>query len=406
MEYSAVMETRLKKIWKWMAGEGISLLMLEDCEARRDQNIRLLTGHPGDALLILSSGNPSKTDQVSANQERNLRPLEPAETAPAGGLCEQAVLVAWDINLAKLYTRAPVFLASYSDFDRQPRKAIAAAAQRFGIPAGSKIEIPSVTPYPVFLDYVGELTDYDILCRENGAGAEIQKLRAVKDREEIDIIRKAVNITNELIDLLEKNIRGGKIKTEADAALFIEVEARRRDCEGTSFGTLAAGPSRSFAIHAFPGWTCAPFAGQGFSILDFGVKYAGYCTDVTLTITRDLNPKQEKLSGLVEKASKLAISMAHNGTSAKEIAAAVDAFFARSKKQMPHGLGHGIGLQEHEYPVIRNSTNNEWVLEPGMVFTIEPGLYDPILGGCRLEHDILMTETGAEVLTASRIIRL
>jgi len=72
---------------------------------------------------------------------------------------------------------------------------------------------------------------------------------------------------------------------------------------------------------------------------------------------------------------------------------------------MPHGLGHGLGLQEHEYPVISNRANNEWVLEPGMIFTIEPGLYDPLLGGCRLEND-LITDTGTEVLTNSRIIRL
>ncbi|MDR0502818.1 MAG: Xaa-Pro peptidase family protein [Treponema sp.] len=390
MEYSATMEIRLKKIWEWMAAEGVSLVMLEDCESRRDSNIRWLTGHPSDALLFISLNNQEKAGQAVTGKN-----------APG-----QAVLVAWDLNLAKLYTRAPVFLAAYNDFDRQPKKAIAAVAQKFGIPPGSKIEIPSVTPYPVFLDYVGELTDYDILCRENGAGAEIGKYRAVKDKEEIEILRKAVSITNELIDLLEKNIRAEKIKTEADAALLIEVESRKRGCEGASFGTLAAGPQRSFAIHAFPGWTCAPFGSQGLSILDFGVKYEGYCTDVTLTFTRGLNPRQEKLVSLVEKASKLAISMAHNGTPAKNIAAAADAFFARSKKQMPHGLGHGIGLQEHEYPVIRNSAGNEWVLEPGMVFTIEPGLYDPILGGCRLEHDILMTETGAEVLTASRIIRL
>ena len=375
-KYSAAFTARLEKIWDWMAQEGIALLVLEDTETRRDQNIRWLTGHPSDALLFLS-------------------------------LDRNAILAAWDINLAKLCAgRSPVILASYNDFDRNPCKTIAAAAQKLLVPHGSKIEIPSVTPYPVFLEYVGELTNFDILCRNNGAAAEIRKLRAVKDEQEIAITRKAAGITNELIDLLEKNVRGEKIKTEADAALFIEVEARKRGCEGTSFGTLAAGPDRSFAIHAFPGWTCSPFGGQGLSILDFGVKFNGYCTDVTLTFARDLNPKQEKLVNLVEKAAKLAVSMAHNGIPARDIAAAVDTLFSKSKKQMPHGLGHGIGLQEHEYPIIRNRSDNEWVLEPGMVFTIEPGLYDPLLGGCRLENDILITETGAEVLTTSRIIRL
>jgi len=367
---------RFAKIYDWMAAEGIALVMLEDTEGRRDQNIRWLTGHPGDALLFLSAE-------------------------------KKAVLAAWDLNLAKIYAaKAPVQIAAYADFGRQPCKAIAAVAQTLGIPDGSKIEIPSVTPYPVFLDYVGELSKFDILCREKGAGREIIKLRTIKDKDEIAIIRKAASITNELIDLLEKNITSGKIKTEADAALFIQVECRKRDCEGTGFETIAAGPDRSFGIHAFPSWTCAPFGGQGLSILDFGVKYCGYCTDVTLTFARGLNPKQEKFVTMVEKAHKLAIQMSHNGTPTKEIAAAVDALFSRSKKQMPHSLGHGIGLQEHEYPLVRNRNDNEWVLEKGMTFTLEPGLYDPMLGGCRLENDILMTESGPEVLTKARIIRL
>jgi Xaa-Pro dipeptidase len=371
-QYSA----RFAKVSKWMTEEGVSLVALEDTEGRRDQNIRWLTGHPGDAMLFLSQN-------------------------------QKAVLVAWDINLAMQYaSSAPIILMPYNDFDRQPCKAIAAAAQILDIPAGSKIEIPSVTPYPVFLDYVGKLTNYDIICREKGACAELRKFRAVKDAEEIAVTRIAAGITNELIDLLEKNVRNGKIKTEADAALLIEVEARKRGCEGTSFETLAAGPKRSFAIHAFPNWTYSAFGDDGLSILDFGVRLNGYSTDVTLTFAHSLNPKQEKLVNMVEKAAKLAVSMAHNGTSARNIAAAVDAFFAKSKKQMPHGLGHGIGLQEHEYPIISNRSNNEWALEPGMIFTIEPGLYDPLLGGCRLENDILVTESGPEILTNSRIIHL
>jgi Xaa-Pro dipeptidase len=367
---------RLAKVYDWMEAESISLLMLEDTENRRDQNIRWLSGHPGDALLFLSKDR-------------------------------KAVLTAWDVNLAKQYAgNAPVILTAYNDFDRQASKAISAIALMLDIPPGSKIEIPSVTPYPLFLDYVGQLTNYDIICREKGASAQLKKFRSIKDEKEIEITRKAAGITNELIELLEKNVRGGKIKTEADAALLIEVEARKRGCEGTSFETLAAGPARSFAIHAFPNWTYSEFGGDGLSILDFGVRLDGYSTDVTLTFARNLNPKQEKLVNLTEKAAKLALSMAHIGTPAKDIAAAVDALFAKTKKQMPHGLGHGLGLQEHEYPIISNRSSNEWVLEQGMIFTIEPGLYDPLLGGCRLENDVLITETGHEALTTSHIIRL
>jgi Xaa-Pro dipeptidase len=205
---------------------------------------------------------------------------------------------------------------------------------------------------------------------------------------------------------LEKNIRSGKIKTEIDAALLIDMEARKQGCEGTGFTTIAAGPERSFGIHAFPSFTKAAFAGPGLSILDFGLKYSGYTTDVTLTFVREASAAQERLLTLTERAYKLGLSMVEAGRPTREIAAAVDILFSKSKKSMPHALGHGIGLEEHEGPAIRNREDNEWILEQGMVITLEPGLYDPVLGGCRLENDILITGEGCEVLTNARIIRL
>ena len=83
----------------------------------------------------------------------------------------------------------------------------------------------------------------------------------------------------------------------------------------------------------------------------------------------------------------------------------VDEIFAKAKRFMPHSLGHGIGLETHEAPSIRIKTPQEEVFKVGMVATLEPGLYDPELGGCRFENDVLITENGPEVLTHSRIIR-
>jgi Xaa-Pro dipeptidase len=367
-------EARLEKIWDWMAQEGIALTVFEDAEGKRDQTIRWLSGHPGDALLFLS-------------------------------LDRKTLLMPWDINLAKAYARAGM-IVPYGEFGRMPCKAIQGAAEKLKIPPGSKIEISPLTPYPVFLNFVGELTSFDIICRERSAVSKAQKFRAIKDEDELKILRKAADITNALIDMLEKNVRSGSIKTEADAALMIEIESRKLGCEGTGFETLAAGPERSFGIHAFPAWTNEAFAGQGLSILDFGLRLGGYTTDVTLTFVREPLPQQEKMVSLVEKAAKLALSMSNNGTPTRTIAAAVEQLFAKSKKRMPHALGHGIGLAEHEYPLVRNRADNAWLLSPGMVFTLEPGLYDPVYGGCRLENDYVMTETGPEALTEARIIRL
>jgi Xaa-Pro dipeptidase len=308
--------------------------------------------------------------------------------------------------MAKAYANAD-FIIPYSEFDRQPAKAIRGVAEFLKIPYGSRIEIPMDTPYRMFLKYVEEITGLDVICRSGGVHETVQELRAIKDEEEIRIYRKASDITNEIINLLEDKIRTEKLKTETDVALFIEAESRKRDCEGTGFETLAAGPARSFGIHAFPAYTNAAFTGPGLSILDFGLKLQGYTTDVTLTFVREpLSRTQEKLLSLTERAYKLALSMIGDGREIREVAATVDTFFGKSKKVMPHGLGHGIGLEAHEAPFLRNRADNTRLFQPGMIFTLEPGLYDPIHGGCRLENDILLTDAGMEVLTQARIIRL
>jgi len=368
-------QKRRDKIYDWMAQEGLSLIMIEDCEDRRNPAIRWLSGQPGDALLFLSV-------------ER------------------RSLLVPWDINMAMLLAESDA-VVPYGEFERQPVKALKGALERLKIPKGSRVEIPGTTPYPRFLNYVDEVSDFDIICRDGGVWKEIEKSRAVKDEDEIKIYRKVSALTDEIINMLEKQIISGKLKTETDVALFINSEGRKRGCEGTGFETIAAGPARSFGIHAFPAYTGESFGGKGLSILDFGLKYSGYTSDVTLTFARGpLSKPQEKMLSLTEKAYKLAFSMIKNGVSARDIGLAVDTYFGRYKKNMPHALGHGIGLQAHEAPSLRNRADNDWILEPGMIITIEPGLYDPVHGGCRLENDFLITEKGSEVLTDSRIIML
>jgi len=362
-------------LYDWMMQEEVSLLMFEDFENRRNSTIRWLTGQPGDALLFLSAD-------------------------------KRCVLVPWDVNMAHLYADAEA-IVPYAEFDRHPIKALLAVTEYLKTPKGSRIEIPPVTPYPTFLQFVEGVPDFDILCRESGAADHVTALRAIKDKEELRIYREAAHITNEVIDLLEIEFNRGSLKTETDVALFIEAAAHSRNCEGTGFETLCAGPSRSFGIHAFPAFTADPFGAAGLSILDFGLKFHGYTTDVTITVAKGpLSRTQERMLSLVEKAYSLALGMVKIDSPTRDIALAVDDLFSRAKKTMPHALGHGIGLEAHEAPVLRSRSDNEWKLQPGMVFTLEPGLYDPMLGGCRLENDILLTEKGPEVLTKARIMRI
>lgn len=363
-----------------MAGENIALAMFEDTESRRDPSIRWLTGQPGDALLFLS-----------AVDRKNL-------------------LVPWDVNIAALYANADG-VVPYNEFGRHPAQALPAAVTQFKIDSRgvkTRVEVPQTTPYPLFLQYADALkaVNCETVCRTDGAAAEAERLRAIKDEGEIKLYRKLSTITNALIDSLEKNLRDNTIKTESDAALFIEAEARKQDCEGTSFETLAAGPSRSFGIHAFPAYTAAAFGGKGLSILDFGLKYKGYTSDVTMTFARDVSIDQEQQLALMKEAYDFALAMVKPGASARDIALAVDAFYAEHDKTLPHGLGHGVGLEIHEAPFLRSRSETAQILEAGMIFTIEPGVYDPEIGGCRYENDILVTDDGYEVLTNTRIVRL
>jgi len=191
-------------------------------------------------------------------------------------------------------------------------------------------------------------------------------------------------------------------------AQFIEREALSMGAEGLGFETLAAGPTRSWAIHPFPYCSGGPFAGPGLSILDFGIRVDGYTTDVTLTVARGkLSAVQERLISLVEKAYESALAVITPGASPQAPALKADQVFEEAGWKMPHGLGHGIGLDAHEDPSMRSSGELSCPrFLPGMITTLEPGLYHPEQGGVRWENDVLITEAGARVMTRARIIRV
>jgi Xaa-Pro dipeptidase len=143
------------------------------------------------------------------------------------------------------------------------------------------------------------------------------------------------------------------------------------------------------------------------SILDFGVTWQGYRSDVTLTFLKGtLTEAQEHQVALVEHAYEAALKLYKKDIQIAAPPYRVATLFSKEKRKMPHGLGHGIGLEIHEDPFVRVTATHDKHFLPGMVVTLEPGLYDPVLGGCRKENDVLITETGHEVLTHSRIIRI
>ena len=366
---------RRAKLAEFMKNHGIAAAVFEDTEGRRDPSIRYLSGHTGDALVIFFSEN-------------------------------RLILVPWDENLAKQQAYADKIIP-YSRYSRQNVRAVKEILAAAKITGKMTAELSPVTPYLLFLQYVDVLAGWDVRCREHSAHDFVVSMRAEKDDYEIACTKEAARIGDKIIDTIEAEVKSGKIKTETDVALLIEKECRKAGCEKTGFDTLAAGPSRSFAIHCFPNYTAGEWPGDGLSILDFGVVYNGYTSDTTLTIAKgNLSPAQEKQLSLVEQAYTKSLELYKSHVPIQAAAAKAAEIFAKAKRTMPHTLGHGIGLEIHEHPIIRVSTPAAETFLPGMIVTLEPGLYDPAIGGCRLENDVLITETGNEVLTHSRIIRL
>jgi len=353
----------------------LAAAMVSDFEHGRDSSLRYLSGQPSDAMLVMDSRGTS-------------------------------VLIAWDVNMANRMGDADHILA-YTDFGRQAGGALRAALELLGVPQGSQIAIPAATSYPDYIELVQSLEEYDLVCEKNGVDMFIKEMRARKDADEIELYRRIASYTDQLMDMVEKEVSAGMLQTELDAALFLEREARKMGAEGMGFETLAAGPGRSFGIHAFPPFTDGPFANDGLSILDMGASFEGYTSDVTMSFVGDsLTQEQKTMIDLVEEAHRIAVEACGPGVSLLKVATLVDDLFKNAGWLMPHSLGHGIGLDAHEAPMLSMRVSPDALLRPGHIVTIEPGLYHPEFGGVRLENDVLITEAGAEVLTHSRIVRL
>jgi len=365
---------RQKKVYTYLDEKEIDLFILQDFERKRNASLSYLTGMPGDAMLFIF--RKGKT-----------------------------ILVPWDVLMAEKRASADA-VTPYTSFGRIAGRAVKEILARENLNKG-RVELTAAMTYPEAFTIMKENPEISFICRENGTDEDILLMRAVKDTKELENYREAAGITNRIIEDLIIQIKKNSITTEADIALHIERVSRELGCEGTGFETLAAGPERSFGIHAVPAYSGASIVKDGFTIVDFGVNLRGYTTDVTLTFVRgETTELQETMIRNVEDAYSLASGKLVPGARVAELSEAVDDFFKERGFSMPHALGHGIGLEAHETPVLKSTTSEEAVLKPGMVIAVEPGLYDKNAGGIRLENDFLITEKGAEALTTSRIVRI
>lgn len=226
----------------------------------------------------------------------------------------------------------------------------------------------------------------------------VERLRDVKDEEEIRKLREAARIADAAFAETLGFIRPGVSEKRIAAELEYRIRLLGADCGWPNF--IVASGCRSALPH---GTASDKEIEQGeFVTLDFGAIVDGYMSDVTRTVfVGQPDERQRELYAAVLEANETAIRGLRPGMDGKQgDALGRDVIVSRGfGEYFGHGLGHGIGLEIHE--LARLSPQSETVLEPGVVLTVEPGIYIPGYGGARIEDDVLITPAGAETLTAS-----
>ena len=226
----------------------------------------------------------------------------------------------------------------------------------------------------------------------------VERLRLIKDKDEVDVIRHAARVAERAFEALRATVRPDL--TEKQVADDLEHQMRLLGAKGASFPPIVAVGPRAALPHARP--TSGRLGESPLLLVDWGADVGGYKSDLTRVLTTaKISPKLERVYRVVLMAQEQGIAAVRPGATAHEVDAAARAVIEKAGygKYFGHGLGHGIGLDIHEAP--RLGVNQSLVLEPGMVVTIEPGIYLPDLGGVRIEDDVLVTKTGHELLTST-----
>lgn len=253
------------------------------------------------------------------------------------------------------------------------------------------IESQHIT-YALYADLATKLAQTELVPLDN----EIRAVRVKKDSSEIKLMRKAIALAEQA--LLNNLVRIKPGIAENQLAQEIEFEMRRLGAESLAFETIVASGYRGALPH---GRASEKRLKKGdLIVIDFGARFNGYHSDETCTLCLgNPTPEQRKIYSIVKKAHDRAISSIKPGVAFQETDRAARQYIEKQGygSRFGHGLGHGVGLAVHEEP--RVSFDSPGVIETGMVFTVEPGIYVPEWGGVRIEDMVLVTPDGCEVLT-------
>jgi Xaa-Pro aminopeptidase len=224
----------------------------------------------------------------------------------------------------------------------------------------------------------------------------VESLRAVKDEGEIEILRRAGALSDQIFGALARERFSGR--TERDLVWWVERTFREAGAEDVSFPTVVAAGETATSPHAVPGEQ--PIEKGVLVVVDAGCIVDGYCSDCTRTFAvGEISERLSEIYALCLEAQQAGLDAVAPGVRGRDADAAARSLIdeAGLGEAFGHGLGHGVGIQIHEAPTLRPESTD--VLEPGNVVSVEPGIYLPGEGGVRIEDLVLVTEEGRERLT-------
>ncbi|MDP4162595.1 MAG: Xaa-Pro peptidase family protein [Bacillota bacterium] len=225
---------------------------------------------------------------------------------------------------------------------------------------------------------------------------KLKSLRMIKDASELKIIQEACALADYAIEVGVQELSEGK--TELEVLSAVEFALKKKGVKKMSFATMVLTGKNAASPHGSPGQT--KIQKGDLVLFDLGVVIDNYCSDITRTVAfGDINDKQREIYNTVLKAQRAAVEASRPGVSCAEIDLTARRIIEEAGygEYFPHRLGHGLGISVHEAPNMTSA--NELILEEGMVYTIEPGIYVPNVAGVRIEDDIVITSNGAEMLT-------
>jgi len=229
------------------------------------------------------------------------------------------------------------------------------------------------------------------------AEAELAEMRMRKDENEVMAMRKAVEIAQDALRTALPLIKLTMTERELASELILQLFRTGTDPELPFFPIISSGPN-SANPHASP--TDRRLTPGDLLVIDWGASHRGYCSDITRTFAiGEPAPEETRIAEIVLQANTAAREAARPGVQASSVDFAARNVIDQAGfgKYFIHRTGHGLGMEGHEPPYIRS--DNELILQPGMVFTIEPGIYLPERNGVRIEDNVVITDDGSVCLT-------